>query len=359
MVGREEVSSDGGAVAGVDRREPEGVRNAGPVARLRRSVFAIPLEETRPERRGFHVASVERADRLAEVAGTFLTGYHAALLDPRPEALAAALEARVPRGWRGFAYEGAGMGLALQDTLFPRTPWGVSRLRRFLDGPGSPHHYLILVGAGWTFARIPRRYGRALAGLDPVLRWLAFDGYGFHEGFFRWRRSIEELRVPRRLRGYARRAFDQGLGRSLWFVLGMDPGRIAAAIEAFPDSRRGDLWSGVGLACAFAGGLPAGEVTELPRLAGPWAADAAQGAAFAAKARVESGDRTDWLETACTALCGTSAAGAKALTDETGVALPDDGGDLAAPVPAYEVWRRRTREALDRSGGTTPKETVA
>lgn len=289
---------------------------------------------------------------------TFLTGYHAALLDARPEPLAERLEAEVERGWRSFAYEGAGMGVALTDALFPRLSRGPSRLQELLAGPGAPHRYLVLVGAGWTFARLPRRHGRALAGLDPVLRWLAYDGYGFHHGYFGWRRSIEARRVPRRLRGYARHVFDQGLGRSLWFVQGMNPERIATSIAGFPRGRRGDLWSGVGLASAFAGGLPTAGLEELRHRAGDWLPHAGQGVAFAAKARLACDEGTPWLETACSVLCGASASELAAVTDRTLADLPDDGGSLAAAEPAYETWRRQTREALVSDVPEERKETA-
>lgn len=356
MVGRGEVSPGGGGAArAVDEVPSRAPGSAGALGRIRRAVFGLSHEETRPELRGFHVDSPERADRLAAVGATFLDGYHAALEDSTPAALAAILEARVERGWRSFAFEGAGMGLALQDTLLPRPPWRPSRLQDFLAGPAHAHRYLVLVGAGWTFARLPRRYGSALAGLDPVLRWLAFDGYGFHQGYFDGRHSIERRRVPRRLRGYARRVFDQGLGRSLWFVMGMSPERIAAAIDSFPEARRGDLWSGAGLACAFAGGLPSERVVDLRRLAGEWAGHAAQGAAFAARARVEAGEATPWLETACSVLCRAGAGEASELTHAVRKELPDDDGSLGTVEPAYEVWRRWTRERLEEGDGRTDR----
>lgn len=328
----------------------------GLVARLRRSVLGIPDRETRPERRGFHVVDGKRTERLVRVGESFLAGYHAALLDARPQALARAIESEVEVGWRGFAHEGAGMALALQDALFPRRSRRPTRLQDFLAGPARLHRYLVVVGAGWTFARLPRRYGRALAGLDPLLKWLAFDGYGFHHGYFGWRRAVEGQRVPRRLRGYARRVFDQGLGRSLWFVQGMAAERIAATIEAFPRERRGDLWSGVGLASAFAGGLATPELGELRRLAGPWAPHAAQGIAFAAKARVESGEETPWLEGACAVFCDARAAEVAAVTDRLARDLPADGGSLAAAEPAYEVWRCRTRDAVASACETEREE---
>ncbi len=321
--------------------------------RLRQWAWGISPEETRPERRGFTVDDPGTAERLARVGTTFLVGYHSALTDPRPEPLADCLDA-LETGWRGFAYEGAGLGLALLDAL---SPWPARRLRRFVAGPAARHRYLVYVGAGWTLARLPRRLGPMLAGLgDTLLQWLALDGYGFHHGFFDWRRSVVEPRwVPRRLTGYARRAFDLGLGRSLWFVHGMDPGRIATSIDGFAAERRGPLWSGVGLACAFAGGLSPEGVAELRRRAGAYAPDAAQGAAFGARAHLEADDEPDHLEEVCRALCGMSSRDAQALTEAAEAGLPADDGFLHNPDPAYEVWRRRTRRVFAESAETADR----
>src|SRR6185295_14439151 len=106
---------------------------------------------------------------------------------------------------------------------------------------------------------------------DPVLGWLALDGYGFHEAFFRTERSVRRQEVPRKVRGfgYPRHAFDQGIGRCLWFVEGAHVGRIAATIGAFPEDRRPDLWSGVGLAATYAGGRGADDLLALRRAARP------------------------------------------------------------------------------------------
>jgi enediyne biosynthesis protein E3 len=56
--------------------------------------------------------------------------------------------------------------------------------------------------------------------------------------------------VASRLRGHARRAVDQGLGRSPWSVGGADADRIAGTVATVPAARHAGLWGGVGLAPA-------------------------------------------------------------------------------------------------------------
>jgi hypothetical protein len=239
---------------------------------------------------------------------------------------------------RGFAFEGAAMALALLDRL---TPWRTTRWQSFMTGPGAPHIYMVHVGVGWALARLPRRLEPALKQFDRLLRWLVVDGYGSHEGYFHWPRSVRAQVVPRQLAGYARRAFDQGLGRSLWFVEGADGERIRSTIRAFPESRQTDLWSGVGLACAYAGGGDRANLEALCRAAGPYHAPFGQGAAFAAKARQRAGNPSADTERACEVLCGLSADQAAKLTDTALEDLPPDGS-----LPAYEVWRTRIQSVL-------------
>lgn len=309
---------------------------------LRQRLLGISPEETTCARRGFRPAGADAHRTLERIGQVFLQGYHAALESSEPEALAGRLDA-IDRPVRGFAFEGAAMGLSILDHLVPA---GRSRWLAFANGPGSPHVYMVHVGVGWVIARLPwlrYRIGHAIGDLDPLLRWLAVDGYGFHEGYFHWPRSVRKQAVPRRLSGYAVHAFDQGLGRSLWFVEGADVNRIPLTIAAFPVSRRADLWSGVGLACAYAGGVDRAAMTRLWTSAADYRAHLAQGAAFAAKARQRAGNLSEHTELACHVFCGVSANVAAAVAD---VALKN-----AVPTeadPAYEVWRQHIREQLIR-----------
>jgi len=305
-----------------------------PLGKLRKTFFGIPPEEVTFTRRGFRGGEAGLWQRLEQVGHTFVGGYHAALENDEPGVLVLRLNA-VETEFSGFAFEGAAMGLAMLDQL---SPWRRNRLTMFLKGPGAPHAYMVHVGAGWAFARLHRNVEGCSQQLDPLLRWLAVDGYGFHEGYFRWRRYVERHAYPRRLSGYGGRVFDQGLGRSLWFVDGADVARIPETIAAFPSSRQADLWSGVGLACTYVGGLNFVALKALRAAADTYTTHLAQGAAFAAKARQRAGNPTAHTDRACAVLCGVPADAAAAITDAALEDLASDGAE-----PAYEVWRRRVR----------------
>lgn len=266
------------------------------------------------------------------VARTLVESFKLTLDDSRFEVLVPELN-KIEVELRGIAYEGVGMGLMLLDSL---TPWK-NRVQTFVEGPGSAYSCLVYIGAGLVLPRVPRRPARFLARMDPLLRWFAMDGYGFYEGFFSGRRTVEEQVISPRLTGYARRAFDHGLGRSLWFSTGANVERIVAALGSFPQSRQADLWSGIGLACAYAAGVVDRKAIEtLQTAAGSYRDQMAMGAALGAKFRQQAGTSAHHTELACDVLWGLSGESVAQITDGARRDLPDDSAE-----PAYEIWRQR------------------
>lgn len=305
-------------------------------------IFQISPEETQFLRRGFRITCHKTVERLESVGKNFLFGYHSALAAENTAALAKKLNLIEPF-YRGFAFEGAAMSLALLDNLlFFRK----KLLSEFLAGTGEAHVYMAHVGIGWAFARLPWFRFRILptiANFDPLFKWLILDGFGFHEGYFHSSKYFRSNTSLNFLPGYALNAFVQGLGRSLWFVEGADAEKISGAIAEFPNSLRGDLWSGVGLACAYAGGISEAEIKKLKLAANAYLPNVAQGAAFAAKARQRAGNPSEQTELACRVFCCRASDEAALTTDEKLKNLPPD-----ADVPAYEIWRRRIQNEFSR-----------
>jgi hypothetical protein len=308
--------------------------------KFRRRLLRLSHEETSYARRGFCGATEQMRSRLERVGTVFLLGYHAALEHGDSEMLVLELNA-VELEWRGFAFEGAAMGLALLDWL---TPWRRDRIRKFLRGAGDMHSYMIHVGIGWVWARMPFGFRRRQIKLDSLLGWLAFDGWGFHEGFFHWPKYIGGQPAPKKFCGYQRRVFDQGLGRSFWFVNGGNIELIAQTLANFPAARQPDLWSGIGLAATYAGIINETSLGELHETAGKFQPQLAQGAAFAAKARQRAGNATEYTSLATRIICGLSATEAARITDEALNNLPAD-----ANVPAFEIWRCRIQNYFTNS----------
>lgn len=299
--------------------------------------------------RGFHYKNEAAKDLLESIGSNFLFGFATAVEARAPAEAERHLET-VPVRFRGFAYEGAGMGFATLDAL----PFGGGgRVAEFLAGAGGRHVYMVYVGVGWAMARVPRFRWPKLAVNDELLQWLLLDGYGFHQAYFRTERYVHrhyrEPDFPWPFSGpawYANRAVDQGIGRALWFVGGADVTRVAELIDGFPDTRKADLYAGAGLAATYAGGAGPDELVAFAEGAGRHRAVVAQGSAFAAEARLLAGLVVDHTNTATEILCGTTAAQAAQRVRELRPAGP--GPD---DLPAYELWRRSFAHEYVTSGG--------
>jgi len=271
------------------------------------------------------------AKHLENIFLTVVEYFRVTLEDSRFDVLVPRLNAVEPE-MRGFAYEGAGMGLTLLDIIFP---WK-KRVRAFLAGPGSPYIYPVYVGVGLVLARLGKAPEPYISRLDPVVGRFTIDGYGFRAGTLGWHEYIEERAIPSELSSSALRVFDQGMGRSLWFSTGANLDRLTATIAPFTPQRQADLWCGVGFACAYAGGVDCATIETLRTEVGEHRPQLARGAALAAKARQRSGELAPHTDLACEVLCGLSGHMAAHLTDVALQCPPTDG-----PQPAYEIWQQR------------------
>lgn len=308
------------------------------VREIRTRLMTPSRRQVDPDVRGFASAELVARENLERAGNGFLDGYTAAMRSADAVELHARME-DLDDHRRGFAYEGAGMALAILDGL----PGSHGRyLRRFLDDAGDAHVYMVYVGAGWALARLPRARWRAAArGLrDPVLTWLTLDGYGFHQAFFRTGDYVDRARRPQLTwphwdrSEYAPRAVDQGIGRALWFVEGADPIRVRERITRFEVDRRSDLYAGVGLAATYAAGARPEELTELRVSTGGHAAALSQGSVFAAEARFRAGNVTAETEAAVGSLTGLPVLRAAEIARVT-----RPSGRFVEGVPSYEHWR--------------------
>lgn len=303
------------------------------------AVASISDEETRVERRGFQVTDAVVAERLESIGRHFVGSYNAALRCANLTSLERTLHT-APETDTGFCFEGAAMGLAVRDWMTPRS----RLLLTFVDGVGHAHEYMAWVGRGWAFARLPGSPMRALEKGNSLARWLALDGYGFHQGYFGWRKFIARQQVPRNLPAEAARVFDQGLGRSLWFVHGAEPAAVSARIQQFTLSRQGDLWSGVGLAAAYAGGLNAQQMQALRTASAAHFPQLAQGIVFAAEARRRAGNPAPHTDAICEQLLG--------LRGEVAAQIAIDCKPVGGTLAHYRRWRESIQQHFANSNAT-------
>jgi hypothetical protein len=298
------------------------------LSKIRRSLLGV----SHAEATAFSEGNSSTWKHLEEAVLSAIAGYHATLDGSKFGDLVPRLD-KVELGLRGYAYEGAAMGLTGLDCMLP---WK-KRLNAYIAGPGSAHIYMVHIGAGEALARLRRKPEPFIAKQkDRVLCWLVMDGYGFHEGFFDQQRFVHEQRVPGHLSPFGRRVFDQGIGRSIWFTRGANVERIARTIADFPLARQADMWIGLGVACTYVGGVEHSEIQALQKAAGAYGPQLATGAAFVAKGRQRAGNPVPHTELACNVLCGLTSEQAARIMDKAFQDLPTDQRE-----PAYEILQQR------------------
>jgi len=321
---------------------------------VRRLALAPKLRDVTFAGRGFAVVAQEVKCRLEAVPQAVVCGFEWGIDTSGQWELVRRLELVEPE-LRGFAYEGAAMAYTVLDVM----PGGAStRTRDLLRGPGDPHLFLTYIGIGFAMSHLPRPLWRKVvpdltgSPYHPTMSWLAVDGYAFDRAYFDTRRLVEEQERPQAYPwegapGYFPRAADQGVGRALWFIHGGSVPAVVAAIGRFAADRQADLCSGVGLAATFAGGCGPDDLRSLRRqvceLDPAYEAHLAQGAVFAAKARVHSGFVPEHSAAAVAALTGLSAPDAARLADDA-MRSGDD-----PRLPRFESWRRSIRESFASS----------
>jgi len=217
----------------------------------------------------------------------------------------------------------------------------------FVEGPARDHIYMAHVGSGWAMARCPWGMLTFFPRMNPLLKWLAVDGLGFHEGYFHPARFISACSTSWKGK-LGPRPFDNGLGRAMWFASGARAEPVLETLSAFPTARRAALWSGVGLAATYAGGASVEELESLCSAAGEYRDNVAQGAAFAAKARCRADNLTENTETACQVFCQMDAGSAAAVTDEclAAISTGQDGSYFAWCDSITQRFANRTRTTI-------------
>jgi hypothetical protein len=169
---------------------------------------------------------------------------------------------------------------------------------------------------------------------DPVLRWLALDGYEFRRHYFN---SEESLNFIRRLNNEpVERIRTQGAGRAMWFTQCADIKRIGLVSQTVPEKTRGDLWSGVGLACGYAS-VSSQDDFDLTFLPAKYSRHFLQGLVFAGAAHSQSGRTPEKTSLLLREALGIDAGTAMLWADEALVDMTAAGQGPSG----FLIWQER------------------
>lgn len=305
---------------------------------IRKQFLGLPLSEADFKVRKFEEGH-DAQERLELVAKTVVQGYNTAVehgLGPDLMAIATSIDKEL----QGFFNEGIGMGLHALDTFsFSKK----KQFWSFIEGEGNHHEYMSYIGAGLTCAVFKKPF-KKLLDKGSVTSWLALDGIGFYYAMFKTPKVLADVYVPKKIKAdafYLDR-FDNGVGRALWFYASGEPQKIADTIKQFPESRRGPIWSGVGLAATYAGGVTEEKLRKLRALSGEHCLQLGQGSILAIHTRFTAGNPSTYNKMATAVLVGSTAEECEKIASAYKAKLEEkkyiDG------VPSFKIFLQNVRQ---------------
>ena len=171
----------------------------------------------------------------------------------------------IPNEYVSVAYEGFSMGIALKSIIEKQslTDW-----RIFFDEHGEKHASQVYVGLGWALCQLNHPLENILDTIDAKWKLRVLDGYGYCSALLKRRSTVRNQEIPRNITSQFLAGFDQGVGRSLWYITKGDVERLKRTLELFSQERHFDLWRGIGIAVTFVGGIGSAEMQQLEIAAG-------------------------------------------------------------------------------------------
>jgi enediyne biosynthesis protein E3 len=205
--------------------------------------------------------------------------------------------------FRSVAFEAASMAIAASDfqqsEIVQASLW-----KDFYSVHKVLYEVQLLTGFGWALASHQKKPADFLNQFDSLSAIRILDGYGYYYGLLRSRMCIADMQIPEDIHNDLQFAFDQGLGRRMWYIGKGDLERLMAMLKKFPEERKANLWRGIGTASAFVGGIDLKMYDELGRLSGNHKKQLTIGKLFAIRSRMQAKSITESIKIGCGTLTG-------------------------------------------------------
>jgi hypothetical protein len=198
--------------------------------------------------------------------------------------------------YRSIAYESASMSIAIKQI---EAGAELSDWIAFVDGPAMKHKAQAYIGLGWSIAKLGLSFSNVVKDLDSNYFHRVADGCGYYDGSFKGRPTILSQQLPEYLPTSMIPAYNQGVGRSLWYSCKADIDKLVDKIKSFSENRLADLWRGAGIAVAYIGGCDEEDLKALFKNAGENGLQLALGAALAVRSRTEANTMIPDTERCC------------------------------------------------------------
>lgn len=310
---------------------------------LFKKIFGLPLSEVEFGTRGFYPdANSSTKEKLELSAKSVVQGYNIALQEGYSLALINQIS-MIENELQGFFCEGVGMGLFVKDRFSIRN---TSHFDKFLQKEGRLHSYMAYIGAGLAIGVFKLPYENFLATLNPFYSNLVFDGIGFQHAYFKTAKYVNEQRYPEKAINDAvmRERYFAGVGRALWFISGGNDTEAVRLVTLYPEKVRAHIWSGLGLACTYAGGVDATTLSALKLASGKYRKEFITGCLIAVHTRVRAKNLADHNSLAAHVIADKEVAHISAVSTQTKQDL--DGRALLDSHPTWGIWMTRLQDEL-------------
>ena len=250
--------------------------------------------------------------RMDVIRTTFETGKLAAEEHTNDDEVIAVLS-KLDKEYQSVAYEGAAMGRAVADIVAgePYQRWAV-----FLQ-KNIEHAVQIHIGLGWALSSKKIADLASLSSIEPLLKARVLDGYGYCDGTFRQRLTIGQQQIHSFLTDTDLVGYDQGIGRSIWYITRGDTTILPKLIDPFWASRKPHLWRGIGIAMTYVGGVDESTLKAIIELASVYRSHLGVGALLAYRSRYDAQSLNRDTVLACQLLSGLDATQAIVPTTNT------------------------------------------
>ncbi|MGM1048285.1 MAG: DUF1702 family protein [Bacillota bacterium] len=192
--------------------------------------------------------------RFSAVLQSFLTGHNkASNIFISVNRIRRILDNRFQPFYRGFAYEGTGMGFGFRSLTNPFRSGKI--FENYIYKLESRHIYQYYVGLGWCLYILykfrPKGYNYWIRQMDPYYAPMLFDGVGFKAGLLDYGLRADVIHYFSKLGDNPLRICCQGYGRSLWFLGKFEVDVVLDYLITLPVEVQDDIISGTGLAVAY------------------------------------------------------------------------------------------------------------
>ena len=193
------------------------------------------------------------AKNIETVVSTFQKGRSLSEQEFGLDELISKLNQFEPR-YRSVAFEGASMGVAIQNSLGTWNKYAKA---------AEKHATQVHIGLGWAIAEGQMNLASTLSEIEPDFQVKVLDGYGYWHGLFRRRLTIRTQTIPKNITSEYQSGFDQGIGRTIWYITKGEVAKVVNIINHFSEDRRANLWQGIGVASTYVGGCSDELIGEL------------------------------------------------------------------------------------------------